>query len=150
LRRDPETVSKVGCVRGVEAYVDGADEVLGSSHDVDENHTKEDSHDPCTDEALDRLLGRELNELSAAKGDTTDVGEDVVGNDEGGREEEPNHALEDVVHDEVGLDHNEVQSHVRPRKVCELELVVSGLEGSDKGDEAYTQLASPSWSYRHE
>lgn len=118
-------------------YIDRADEVLGARHDVGQQHGEKDRHDPRANKALNRLLGGQLDELSAAKRNTADVREDVVGDDESGGEEEPDHALEDVVHDEVRLDDNEVQGHVRPCEVGELELVVAGLEGRDEEDEAW-------------
>lgn len=114
--------------------VDRADEELGSHHDVGEDHGKDDSHDPSTNETFDGLLGRQLDELSASEHNTADVSEDVVGDDKSGGQEEPNHALENVVHDEVGLNDNEVQSHVSPGEVGELELVVASLERGDKED----------------
>lgn len=49
------------------------------------------------------FLRRQLDELGLAKGDSADVREDVVDDDQTDREEKPDHALEDVVHDEVGL-----------------------------------------------
>jgi hypothetical protein len=120
----------------VETHIDGANEVLGLHHQSSKKNGPDDSHDPSADETLNSLLGRQLDELGAAKSDTADVGKDIVGDDEGGGEEEPNHALEDVVHDEVGLEDDEVESHVRPSKVGELELVVTGLERCDEEDEA--------------
>lgn len=123
-------------------YVNRANKVLGSSHDVDENHAEKDSHDPGADEALDRLLGRKLDQLGAAKGDTADIGEDVVCNDESGRQEEPDHALEDVVHDEMGLDDDEVQRHVCPSEVCKLKFIVACLQRCDKEDESCHQKVS--------
>lgn len=114
--------------------VDRADEELGSHHDVGEDHGEDDGHDPSTNETLDGLLGRQLDELSASEHNTADVSEDVIGDDKSGGQEEPNHALEYVVHDEVGLNDNEVQSHVCPGKVGELELVVASLERGDKED----------------
>ncbi len=116
--------------------VDGADEVLGAHQDVGQHDAPEDGHDPGSDEALDRLLGRQLDQLGAAEGDAADVGEDVVADDERGGQEEPDHALEDVVHDEVGLDDDQVEGHVRPGEVGELELEVAGLEVGDEEDEA--------------
>ena len=125
------------CARAWQTHVDGADKVLGLHHQGSEEHGPDDGHDPGADETLDGLLGRQLDELGAAKGDAADVGEDVVGDDESGGEEEPDHALEDVVHDEVGLEDDEVEGHVRPGEVGELELVVAGLEGCDEKDEAW-------------
>ena len=88
--------------------------------------------------ALDGLLGRQLDELGTAKSDAADVRKYIVCDDERGGQEEPDHALEDVVHDEMRLHHDEVQRHVRPGKVGELKLVVAGLESCNKRDEAYT------------
>lgn len=126
----------------VEAYVDRADEVLGAHHDVHQEDAKENGHDPGTNKALDGLLGRQLNELGATESDTANVSPDIVGDDEGGRQEEPDHAFEDVVHDEVGLDDDKVQCHVRPSKVGELELVVAGLQRGDEEDESWIQVST--------
>ena len=116
--------------------IDGADEVLVMHEPIREEVAEADGADPGADEALHGLFGRELDKLCAAEGDTADVGEDVVGDDEGDREEEPDHAFEDVVHYEVGLYHNEVESHVCPSKLGELEAVVALLEGRHKEDES--------------
>lgn len=116
--------------------VDRADEVLGAHQHVGQQAAPDDGHEPGADEALDGLLGGELNQLGAAEGDAADVGEDVVADDERGGQEEPDHALEDVVHDEVGLDDDEVEGHVGPGEVGELELEVAGLEVGDEEDEA--------------
>jgi hypothetical protein len=117
-------------------YVYRANEVLGTSHDVGEQHREQDSHDPCSNKTLDSLLRGKLDKLGAAERDTADIREDIVGNNQRSRQEEPNHTLKDVVHDEVSLADDEVQGHVRPGKVGELKLVVAGLEGSNKEDEA--------------
>lgn len=122
--------------RSASSYIDGADKVLGSDHQVHEDHAKENSGNPSTNKSFHSLLGRQFDELSAAKGNAANVGKDVVSNDEGGRQEEPDHALKHIVHDEMGLNDDEVQRHVRPCKVGKLELVVSGLERCDEEDEA--------------
>ena len=118
-------------------YVNGADKVFALHQNVREEEAKDDGHDPGTNKALDGLLRGQLNELGAAKRDTADVGEDVVGDDERGGEKEPDHALEDVVHNEVGLHNDQVQSHMGPCELGELELVVTGVEGGDEEDEAW-------------
>lgn len=69
--------------------VGGADEEAGAHQDMGEEDAEENCHDPGAQETLDRLLGRQLDQLGAAKGDAADVGEDVVGDDEGRGEEEP-------------------------------------------------------------
>ncbi len=61
--------------------------------------------------------------------DTNEIGKNVVANDKGHRQEEPNHSLKHVVHDEMGLYYDQVESHVRPCKLGKLESVVSGLQG---------------------
>ena len=77
---------------------------------------------------FDGLLGADLDQLCVSKSDTADVCEDIVGNDQADRQEEPDHALEDVVHDEVSLHDDQVESHVSPRELSELELVVALLK----------------------
>jgi hypothetical protein len=85
---------------------------------------------------FDGLLRANLNKLSAAESDTTDVCEDVVGNDQTDWQEEPNHALEDIVHDKVRLYDDQVESHVGPGELGELELVVAFLERANEEHEA--------------
>jgi len=117
-------------------YVDRANEKLGPHHDVGKHSCENDSHDPGTEKPFYSLLWRELDELCSAKGNTADVSENVVGDDERGRQEEPYHAFKNVVHDKVRLDDDEVQSHVCPGKIGKLELVVARLERSDEKDES--------------
>lgn len=78
--------------------------------------------------------------MGTSKENTANVSEDIVGDNQSSGQEEPDHALENVVHDEMSLNHNEVQSHVCPSKVGELELVVTSLKRSDKEDESYILL----------
>ena len=82
------------------------------------------------------LLGADLDQLCAAESDTADVRKDIVGDDQADRQEEPDHALEDVVHHEVSLDHDQVQSHVGPGELSELESVVTLLQRSNEEHEA--------------
>jgi hypothetical protein len=135
-----------GVVKGVEkgtergriqgTYIDGTDKVLVSHEYVRHGEAEDDGQDPCADEAFDCFLGRELDELGAAEGDAADVGEDVIGDDEGDGQEEPDHAFEDVVHDKVGLYHDQVEGHVRPGELGELESVVALLQRADEEHEA--------------
>lgn len=117
-------------------HVDRADEVFGSRHDVDKKNTKKDRRNPSPNETLHRLLGRELNELGAAKSNAADVSKDIIRNDQRGGQEEPDHALKDVVHNKVCLYHNQIERHMSPGEVGELELVVAGLQGGNETDEA--------------
>jgi hypothetical protein len=101
---------------------------------VGQQEAPKDSHEPGAYETLDRLLRRELNQLGTAEGNAANVSKDIVADDERGRQEEPDHALENVVHNEVCLDHDQVEGHVCPGKVGELEFEVTGFE---IGDEEY-------------
>lgn len=116
--------------------IDRADEVLVAHQPVGHEITENDGANPRADEALDGLLRRQLDQLSASKGDTADISEDVIGDDKCSGEEEPNHALENVVHHKVSLNHNQVQRHMGPGKLGELESIVSLLQRSDKEHEA--------------
>ena len=91
---------------GVAAYIYGADEVRISHEDVGEYDPEEDGENPGADEAFDGFLRGELDELCTAECDTAYVGPDVICDNKAGGEEEPDHAFEDVVHDEVSLDHD--------------------------------------------
>ena len=86
------------------------------------------------------LLGADLDQLCATESDTADVREDIVGDDQADWQEEPDHALKDVVHDEVRLHDDQVESHVSPSELSELELVVTLLEGTNEEDEAWDIL----------
>lgn len=92
-----------------------------------EQDAEENGKYPCANEAFHRLLGRQLDQLSPAEGDAADVGEDIVGDDKGSRQEEPDHALENIVHDEVGLHDDQEEGHVRPCELGELELEMTSL-----------------------
>lgn len=54
------------------------------------------------------LLRAQLDKLRPSEGDPTDISKDVVGNDKHHRQEEPDHAFEDIVHDEVCLHNDQV------------------------------------------
>ena len=82
------------------------------------------------------LLRAQLNKLCPPKRNPADIREDIVRDDQHDRQEEPDHALEDVVHDEVGLYDDEVQGHVRPGELRELEAVVAVFERGYEEDEA--------------
>lgn len=116
--------------------INRADEVLVAHQPVSQEITEDNGADPRAEETLNGLLGRQLDQLSTSKCNTTDIGEDIVGNDQRSGEEEPNHALENVVHHKVSLDNNQVQRHVSPSKLGELEPIVSLLQRSDEEHEA--------------
>lgn len=74
--------------------------------------------------------------MGAAECDAADVGKDVVCDDQRHGQEEPDHAFEDVVDDEMGLYHDEEEGEMCPTVLGELEFVVAFLEGADEEDEA--------------
>ena len=81
--------------------VNGADHVVeahevGAPEETEDERTKE-----RADETLDCLLWRQLDEGGATNRDTPDVGEDIVTDDEGCGNPEPNETLEDVIQNEV-------------------------------------------------
>jgi hypothetical protein len=116
--------------------VDGADEELVLREEVGRQNTPDDGEEPGAKEALPCLLGRDLDELVAAEGDTAEIGEDVVRYDHTNRQDEPDKALEDVVDDEVCLADDEEECHVGPGELGELELVVAFLQREDEENEA--------------
>lgn len=122
-------------VVGSTTYIDGADEILVAGKQVGQGKAEDDGKDPSSEEALDGFLGADFDELGAAESDATDVGKDVIGDDQRCRQEEPDHALKDVVHDKVGLADDQIESHVGPSKLGELELVMTLLQGHDEEDE---------------
>ena len=79
----------------------GADHVV-EAHEVG---APEETEDECTeeraDESLDCLLGRQLDEGGASNSDTPDVGEDVVTDDEGCGNPEPNETLKYIIDNEM-------------------------------------------------
>jgi hypothetical protein len=89
-----------------DSYIDRADEVLVTNHNVRQEDTKYDRKEPGAEEAFPCLLWGDLNERRAAKGDATDIRKDIVCDDHGHGQEEPNHALEDVIDDEMSLANN--------------------------------------------
>lgn len=114
-----------------------ANEVLIAHEDIGEEDAKDDSENPGADETLDGFLGGELDKLSAPESNTAEIGEDVVADDQRNGQEKPDHSFEDVVHDEVGLHHDQVEGHVCPCELGKLESVVAGLERGDEENEAY-------------
>ena len=91
-----------------ETYVHRADEVFVPHQHVGHSEAKDDCTDPGAYKSLHGLFRGKLNKLCFAESDTADVGEDVVRDDEGCWEKEPNHALKYIIHDEMGLDNDQV------------------------------------------
>ena len=84
-------------------YIYWADEVFVPHQYVRHGKSEDDGTNPRSNKTLNSLLRRKLDELGTTEGNATDVGENVVGDYEGCWEEEPDHPLENVVHDKMGL-----------------------------------------------
>ena len=121
---------------GYGAYIDGTDKVRVPHEDVGHPYAKKNCKHPCANEAFDGLLGRQLDELCPTKGYPTDVGKDVVCDHESSWEEEPYHSLENVVHDKVGLNDDQVESHVGPGELSKLKSIGSFPKRSNEENEA--------------
>lgn len=94
---------------------DGTDHVVEAHEEGAPDDGEDDGAEKCADEPFDGLLWGEFDEGSAADGDSPDVGEDVVADDEGGGDPEPDHAFEDVVDDEVAIVSSE-RVHIKREK----------------------------------
>ena len=114
---------------------DWAYKVFVPHKDVRHEEAKGDGADPGAHETFDCLLRRDLDELRAAEGNTTDVSENVIGDDQRAGQKHPDHALKDIIHHEMSLNHDEVQRHMGPSKLSKLKLVVTFLQRADKEDE---------------
>lgn len=78
-----------------------ADHVL-ELHEVGTPYDAEDDgRNKGTEETFNCFLGGELDQRCTTDSDAPDVREDVVADHKGGRDPEPDHALEDIVDDEV-------------------------------------------------
>jgi len=109
------------------SYIDWTYEVFVPHQDIRHANSKDNGKNPCSHKSFHGLLRREFDELCTAECDAADISKDIVADDQGDREEEPNHSLKDIVHDKVRLNHNKVQSHMCPRELCELESIMTRL-----------------------
>ena len=89
-------------------YIDWADKVLIAHEYIRHGEAEENRQDPSADESLDCLLRRKLDQLRTAECDAANISENIVRDDERSRQEEPDHALKDVVHNEMCLDNDQV------------------------------------------
>ena len=115
-------------------YINGADEIGWLRHDMRPEKARKNGSKPSTNKTFNSLFGWQLNEWGSSKKHTKDISKDVVGDDKSHRQEKPDHALEDIVHDKVRLYDNQGQSHVRPSKLSELEFVVAFLKWHNEED----------------
>ena len=124
--------------------INRAYEVFVFYENVGEGEAEEDRTDPSSNESFQSLFGRYLDQWSATKRDTADVGPDIVGDYKRRRQEEPYHALENIVHHEVCLEYYQKQSHMCPSKLSKLSSVEGFLQRSDEENEACNMLADAS------
>ena len=75
--------------------------------------------------------------MGTTEGDATNIGENVVGDNQGCWEEKPDHPLEDVVHDEMGLYDDQVEGHMRPGELGKLKAVMTFLKRTNKEHEPW-------------
>lgn len=109
LRREDRVRNTFQTGQSIRAQVvDRTDEVRVTDQQVGHEITKGNSAGPCAEESLNSLLWGELNKLCPSKANTANVGEDIIGDDQRSGKEEPDHALENVVHDKVSLNNNQI------------------------------------------
>lgn len=60
---------------------------------------------------------------------------DVVADDEAGREEEPEYAVEDVVRDELDLGYDHADRDDRPRQLADLKRTCARVAGIDEDED---------------
>lgn len=121
----------------VDSEVDSrADHVIEAHEEGSPSETEEEGADKRTEEALDCLLGRQLDQRGAAKGLAADVCKDVVADDERCRDKEPDKTLEDVVDNKVAGNNDNQQRNVDPAEQGELLTKVLTLEVGHESDKA--------------
>jgi hypothetical protein len=103
---------------------------------VGQSNAPKDSEEPGAQEAFPGLLRRDLDERCPSKGDTAKVCKYVVRYHHRHRQDEPYEALEDIVNHKVGLSDDQEESHMRPCKLGELELIMALLQRIYEEDEA--------------
>lgn len=95
--------------------------------------------DFCNDKGaykpFDGLLGTQRDERRLTPDHTADVSEDVVADDQGSRDKEPDETFEDVVDEEVAREDDEQQRHMDPAKETKLVLEILSSKARDEADE---------------
>lgn len=87
--------------------IDRTYEIFVAGHDVGDAKSKESSEEPCAKEPFPGFLGGDFNKRRAAKSYSANIGKNVVGDDHGNGQEEPNQSFKNIVNDEVGLTDDE-------------------------------------------
>lgn len=124
---------KEGCVDVVK---NGTDEIVHVGKDVCEKEGGEGCADPCSNKPFNGFLRRDGDQLRLSKGDTTQVGEDVVDHHQACRHYEPEHAVQNVADDAVALENHQQKCHVGDAQLRKLELERPLAQRGHKPDKA--------------
>jgi hypothetical protein len=73
--------------------------------------------------------------LGFTKCNTTKVRKDIVGDNQSTWQEEPEDPGQDIVNNQVGLEHHNQKGHMGDTQLGKLELVVSFFQRQDEEDE---------------
>jgi len=99
---------------------EGAQEVLVAKQHLRKENAENEGGGESTDESLPCLLRRKFDQRRLTEEETPHVGHDVVEDNDGDGEEEPNKAFEDVLDDQLRLGDDHQKSHVCPTEHDEL------------------------------
>lgn len=122
---------------GVDANIgNGANKILEAAENKNKKETHKDCADPGTNKSLDSFFGRDLDERSVAKGDTTKIGKDIISDYQSGWDKEPKDSGENVVNNEMGLDYDQKKGHMGDTELSKLESVMIFFQRGDEEDEA--------------
>ena len=120
--------------------IDGANEIFVAHEDIGHEIAETNGANPGAQESFDCLFGGQFNQLCTAKGNSANVGKYIVRDHQGGRQEEPDHTFQDVVHNKVRLDDDQIERHMGPCELSELEAVVALLQRPDEENETWTHF----------
>jgi len=119
----------------------GAGEPLELRKELSEEETENNCEETSTNEALPSFVGGKGQERTVdnlfAKQDATEIGHNVVEDDQAAGQQEPDQTIEDVFNDNTRLSHNHNQSHEAPSTLQKLVLVVTRLQGENESNETY-------------
>lgn len=117
-------------------YIHWANKILVPHQNICHANAENDRENPGAYETFNGLLWRKLDELRFPESDATDVCENIVCNDERCWKEKPDHPLENVIHEKMGLNNNQIEGHVSPCELRKLEAVVTLLQRCHEKHEA--------------
>mmetsp|Transcript_10025 Transcript_10025/g.21920 ORF Transcript_10025/g.21920 Transcript_10025/m.21920 type:complete len:343 (+) Transcript_10025:816-1844(+) len=93
---------------------------------------KDNGEKPGAQKAFPRLVGAERQKGSAyefaSQGHAAGVGHDIIDNDQTDGQDEPNQAVENIVHDILQLPHGQTQDHNGPTQLIDLKANMTGLQ----------------------